>query len=277
MHSEESTTNVPHVEYLISTDLDGTLLDHHTYSWQEAAPALNTLKEHAIPVVINTSKTKEEVIALQQELQINDPFIIENGSAIFIHANDDRFERRGMVQHGQLLCETLGTQRAHITELLTTLKTTHQFQFSSFSDFSIDDLITHTGLSKDKAALALNRAYSEPLIWQDSEANFSLFCEKIQAAGLKILHGGRFVHVLGKTNKGLAAQTLMQRLKYEGNTQMIALGDSGNDLDMLNIATTPVLIKSPVHDFPKCIRADAIKTTECGPKGWNDTIMDLIF
>ncbi|WGO99339.1 HAD-IIB family hydrolase [Saccharophagus degradans] len=277
MNNEENTQAAPHVEYLISTDLDGTLLDHHTYSWAEASPAINLLKEHAIPIVINTSKTREEVIALQQEIELCDPFIVENGSAIFIHANDDRFERRGMVQQGNLLCETLGIARAVITDKLKSLKAETGFKFTSFSEFSVQDIIDHTGLSEAGAQLAQNRAYSEPLIWQDSDENFDTFKQAILSAGFKILHGGRFIHILGKTNKGLAAQSLMQRMKYEGQTQMIALGDSGNDLDMLNIASTPVLIKSPAHEFPNCIRADAIKTTAYGPKGWNDTIIDLIF
>lgn len=277
MQSEQSCTEPHHIEYLISTDLDGTLLDHHTYSWQDAVPALNALKDHHIPVVINTSKTKEEVLELQSELDIADPFIVENGSAVFIHSNDKRFERRGLTQVGNLLCETLGTERPTITQKLNELKDTKGFVFSSFSDFSLDDVIHHTGLSRTKAQLAKNRAYSEPLIWRDSEDNFTVFCEMIEQAGFKILHGGRFIHVLGKTNKGLAAQSLLQRLTHEGKTHMIALGDSGNDLDMLNIATTPVLVKSPSHDFPSCIRADAIKTTEYGPKGWNQTLLELIF
>lgn len=181
------------------------------------------------------------------------------------------------MQQGNLLCETLGIARAVITDKLTSLKRETGFKFASFSDFSLQDIVQHTGLSEAGAQLAQNRAFSEPLIWQDTDANFDTFKAAILAAGFKILHGGRFIHILGKTNKGLAAQTLMQRIKYEGQTQMIALGDSGNDLDMLNIATTPVLVKSPAHDFPNCIRADAIKTTAYGPKGWNDTIMDLIF
>lgn len=49
------------MNYLVSTDLDGTLLDHHTYSWHAALPALQKCSELAIPVVLNTSKTLAEV------------------------------------------------------------------------------------------------------------------------------------------------------------------------------------------------------------------------
>lgn len=36
---------------LIFTDLDGTLLDSHTYDWQPAAPWLYRLRERNIPLI----------------------------------------------------------------------------------------------------------------------------------------------------------------------------------------------------------------------------------
>lgn len=35
--------------YLVFTDLDGTLLDHDTYSWEAARPALDRLKRQQVP------------------------------------------------------------------------------------------------------------------------------------------------------------------------------------------------------------------------------------
>ena len=39
---------------LVSTDLDGTLLDHHTYEWQPALPAISALQAFSVPIVMNT-------------------------------------------------------------------------------------------------------------------------------------------------------------------------------------------------------------------------------
>ena len=63
---------------LVSTDFDGTLLDHYTYSWDAAKPALERLKALNVPVVINTSKTFSEVVQLQESLELAAPFIVEN-------------------------------------------------------------------------------------------------------------------------------------------------------------------------------------------------------
>ncbi|MCG8099497.1 MAG: mannosyl-3-phosphoglycerate phosphatase, partial [Candidatus Thiodiazotropha taylori] len=35
--------------WLVFTDLDGTLLDHHSYDFSPALPALRLLKENQIP------------------------------------------------------------------------------------------------------------------------------------------------------------------------------------------------------------------------------------
>ena len=69
---------------LIFTDLDGSLLDHNTYSFAPAAELLLELEQQQIPVIPVTSKTRAEVMALRQTLHNEHPFIIENGAAICI-------------------------------------------------------------------------------------------------------------------------------------------------------------------------------------------------
>ena len=70
--------------FVVFTDLDGTLLDHHTYSYDAARPALERLKKNAIPLILVSSKTRLEIEALRREIDNKDPFIPENGGAIFI-------------------------------------------------------------------------------------------------------------------------------------------------------------------------------------------------
>lgn len=69
---------------LVFTDMDGTLLDHHTYSFDAAKPALNALDEKNIPVIPTTSKTFAELQPLRKSIGLDGPFIIENGAAVFI-------------------------------------------------------------------------------------------------------------------------------------------------------------------------------------------------
>src|SRR2546423_300740 len=70
--------------WVVFTDLDGTLLDAETYRYDAARQGLDRLREHAIPLIICTSKTRAEVEPLRNELGNTDPFIVENGGALYV-------------------------------------------------------------------------------------------------------------------------------------------------------------------------------------------------
>jgi len=69
---------------LVFTDLDGSLLNHDDYSFEEARPALDRLRKAKIPLIFVTSKTCREVEPLQNRLGLREPFIVENGGGIFV-------------------------------------------------------------------------------------------------------------------------------------------------------------------------------------------------
>ena len=54
----------PKLPMLVFTDLDGTLLDHNTYSFSPALAAINKLKSLNIPIIPVTSKTLSELMTL---------------------------------------------------------------------------------------------------------------------------------------------------------------------------------------------------------------------
>jgi mannosyl-3-phosphoglycerate phosphatase len=71
------------VKLVIFSDLDHTLLDPETY---HPGPALSTLKmctEKGISVCFCTSKTCAEVLRIRDALNNNEPFIVEDGGAIY--------------------------------------------------------------------------------------------------------------------------------------------------------------------------------------------------
>ena len=72
---------------LIFTDLDGTLLEHRTYSFEAARPALQKIQEKHIPLIFSTSKTRAEIEYWQKTINIYHPFISENGGGIYIPNN----------------------------------------------------------------------------------------------------------------------------------------------------------------------------------------------
>ena len=279
------------LQYLIFTDLDGTLLDHHTYSWRPAAKALALAHQRQVPVMLNTSKTLDEVLALRRTLENQDPFVIENGAAFFLpeilSANLMRYFGTQLQNHNPELVKLdnqrlqkieFGIPRADILNHLKLLKDRYGWLFEGFSQWSIAELQEHTGLSQEAAKMAANRAYSEPILWQDSDAAYRSFSIEINALGLQLLKGGRFIHVQGKHTKATPLSDLVHNLAGNRQCKIVALGDNENDRAMLSVADVAVCIKSPVakplefeHHTGKLIYSK-----EEGPAGWAEVVNKLL-
>ena len=75
--------NAEVVRTVVFSDLDGTLLDEN-YSFEVAQPVIARLKALNVPIVLCSSKTRLEIEYFRTKMGINDPFISENGAAIFV-------------------------------------------------------------------------------------------------------------------------------------------------------------------------------------------------
>ena len=262
--------------FIVVTDLDGTLLDHYTYSWEAAAATLEVLKQRQIPVIINTSKTFDEVVALQQSLGVTAPFIVENGSAVFLPKDHYPSVQQGLQAHQGFYCKLLGQQRQQIVTFLHDLRKGKAWQFSGYSDWDLAKISELTGLDAAGAEMSQSRAFSEPLIWQDSSDNLQQFKNVLQQENLTLLKGGRFYHVLGSTNKGLATKWVQSL--YTENTPVVCLGDSPNDVEMLDVADVPVWVKSDKQPYPELTRPNAkmLCTDGVGPVGWAEALNHIL-
>ena len=71
---------------LIFADIDGTILDDQ-YNSAEVQPIINDLISFQTSIILTSSKTKAEIEFYREKLGINEPFVVENGSAIIIPKN----------------------------------------------------------------------------------------------------------------------------------------------------------------------------------------------
>ena len=87
---------------------------------------------------------------------------------------------------------------------------------------------------------------SEPLQWLDTAAAFAQFRQALQAAGLQLVEGGRFWHLMGNHDKASAMQRLCEKYRAAGfqDFRTVALGDSPNDIPMLVAAGTGVAYRA---------------------------------
>jgi len=267
-------------QYLIFTDLDGTLLDHHSYSFKAAVPTLERLFELNIPVIPNTSKTFAELMEIRQQAKLDTPFVVENGAAVFIPKGYLAEQPEDTEEYQGYWVKSFSQSRQYWLELLDQKASEYNAAFKGFSQMTDEEISLATGLSVQDAHLANTRLYSEPLKWLGTEEQKAALKIKLKAAGANVLQGGRFVHISGKCNKGLAMNWLTKlyaKLSPEQHVCSIALGDSYNDNDMLEAADIAVQIKSPKHDYPNLFRTDNLwQSQHTGPKGWAECLTKIL-
>ena len=265
---------------IIFTDLDGTLLDHHTYSHQAADTLLQKLEENTIPVIPITSKTRAELMELRLELNNDHPFITENGSAVFIP--DGYFSKQpdNTIKRDGFLIYELSKSRQHWLKILQRLDNFAD-DYLSFTAAGIEGIQEMTGLNAAQAQLSNLRECSEPLQWQGCDSRKTEFIGTLKKHGANVLEGGRFMHVVGKCDKGMAMRWLARQYQTDWHCDTvtaIAAGDSQNDIAMLENADIAVQVRSPVNAFPSLHRSDSIyKTQNYGPAGWVEGISSVLY
>ncbi|WP_373549958.1 HAD-IIB family hydrolase [Haliscomenobacter sp.] len=260
---------------VLFTDLDGTLIDYHTYDTRESEGALRRLVDRSVPLVFCSSKTFTEQSDLQGQLGMRQPFIFENGSAVAIP--DGFFPKKmytaarreggyDVVVFAHADAVSLGTALEQIGGL-------KGYKYASDAELS-----AATGLSGDALLRARERWFTETLLSPLNGERFFEVENLLQAMGYSLSRGGRFFTVQSaQVNKGKAVLWMMElfRQSHAQGVVFAAIGDSPNDVPMLEVVDIPFLVQRPDHswaalEIPHMISIDAI-----GPSGF-DTAVKLL-
>jgi mannosyl-3-phosphoglycerate phosphatase len=283
--------------YLVFTDLDGTLLDHDTYGWEAAIPALEQCRERGVPVILVSSKTRAEMDNLRRRLRLSGPFISENGGGVFFPTEtfpdppheavsadclvqSDRSPAGAAVRRETGLWEiSLGVPYARLIRALGDIRHELKWDIKGFSDMGLREISRLTGLSERDAQRAAMREYDEPFIIQgEKPGDLAPLYQAAEKRRLLITSGGRFYHLQGRNDKarGMDLVTSWYRTRYK-DVAVIALGDSPNDFTMLERADIPVLIRSQ-RTFPGLKRRiPRLRISDqFGPAGWNLVILSIL-
>ena len=252
---------------VVVTDLDGTLLDHNTYSFEPARPALHCLERLHIPLVLSSSKTAAEILDLRSQLDNREPFIVENGAGIMLPEAGGEYKKIN-----------LGLNREAVLDILNKLPMEIKSLFRGFADMTADEIMDRTGLSNEQAVKAMQRDFTEPVVWEGNAAQWQQFRTELEQQGLTLTRGGRFIHISGSADKGKALQWLKEYFihHHDGQVRILALGDSDNDRSMLEQADYAVIIRSPAHKPPAVMATNLLISEEYGPAGWNRCVMKLL-
>tara|TARA_B100000212_G_scaffold340297_1_gene320570 strand:+ start:794 stop:1588 length:795 start_codon:yes stop_codon:yes gene_type:complete len=213
----------------VVSDVDGTLMDHG-YDLSPAKDTIKFLKELKIPVILCTSKTAAEVKIIREDLNLNDPYIVENGAAI-----------HGEYSDGKEWEIILGDSYESLEKVLDKLSLRINYNLKPLNTLTDEEATNLTGLTGESLTLMRDRHWSMPFLNPPEylEGELIKYCERYN---VDIFRGNRMSHLLSKnSNKGKAIKRLMNN-SNNSNLKIIGLGDSPNDLPLLQKSDIKVVI-----------------------------------
>jgi mannosyl-3-phosphoglycerate phosphatase len=262
---------------VIFTDLDGTLLSHDTYGPGPALEGLRLCKKRGVPVVFVSSKTMTEIEALRRELDNEDPFISENGGAVYVPA--DQWEKpKGYLKRNSYWRLALGVPHATLMTGLQNAAKTCRTEIEMFSRLPLDRMMEVTGLSKEAARRAQQREFDEPFrIEGENPSILSCLEKELRNKSLNLTRGGRFHHVMGGCDKGKAVRLVMKLYQtIDAGLLFGAVGDAENDLPMFQAVDRPFLIRKTDGSYEKRAANEGVIITDgIGPKGFTEAVRKL--
>jgi len=265
---------------IVFTDLDGTLLAHDSYSWEGARPALQELRRRRIPLVFCSSKTRAEVRSLRRAIGNSDPFIVENGGVVVIPPiHSPRLTSTSRKRERVL---ALGRPYAEVVSALQIVARQAGVDVRGFQQMDDEEIAERTGLSLKEAHRARQRETGEPFLLMNARPKEIRALSRLaHEIGYTIQRGGRFWHISANCDKGLALSTVISfyRAAWRTPLRTVALGNSGNDLPMLQVVDRPILMPLPDGRFDReitMVLPRVICFPEQGPEGWAKAVLEAI-
>lgn len=278
-------------QYLIFSDIDNTLLQsyiikegeiYHIEEYGEIKEIVQKLRKNKIPLVLCSSKTRFEQEKIRKYLEIDDPYVVENGGAIFIPENyfPIDLEEFGLSinRNNENLVIELGKSYNRIIETLQEIREIFHIEFIAVHDLSLPELAQKVGISIYDAKLMASREYSETIL----EININIL-DKLKKIlndrGLRILQGTRYNTVSSLHDKGSAISILkkLYSIKYENEKiESIGIGDAFNDIPMFENVDKPFLVRNIQNSYAPMKINNLIRVNGIGQTGWKEIILNYI-
>jgi len=266
------------------TDLDRCLADHNPSSFENAHPALEALQSEHIPVILMSGKTRAEVEPLRHGLNHSDPFIVENGAAVFVALNTFDFPLERSRTKSSYHAIELGTPYAMLRDVLRQVEEAIYTPLVGFGDLSLDDIVRAAGLSHEDAMRAKHREYDAPFLFEGPPRLVDAVVAQIEARGLRCTKGPRFYHLTGANDSTRAVEILLRcyRRKWAMEDaaeflETVAIGDSLLDLPLLRTVHRAVLMQKLDGSYDSDSNLPGLILAEgSGPAAWNQAVLDLL-
>ena len=167
----------------------------------------------------------------RKENALIDPFIVENGAAVY-GCNEQNSSEWELI---------LGKSYKELRTILFNISKIVNYHLTPLNDLTQNQIYELTGLSDKGITRALDRRWSVPFLNppDDIFENVKLICDYYN---VHVFRGNRMSHLLSsESHKGLAVNKLKGYLQ-NNDVKIIALGDSQNDLPLLEYADISIVV-----------------------------------
>lgn len=212
---------------LVFSDLDGTILDERTYSFEQSLPGIALLRERGIPLVLASSKTFDEMTVYHREFALAAPFIFENGGGV-AWPDGDGFRT-----------DILGMDAASLAAALPLIESSLRRKVLSIVGMNAEEVARRTGLSAKQAEKAQMRRASLPFVVEGegvSAGELDTVNGMLAMRACAVVRGKRFFHLISPgADKGAAAALIAATFRHaapDGRIVTWAVGDSYNDVSL---------------------------------------------
>jgi len=268
--------------HLIFTALEGALLDPRTGSFAEAEEALSELDRRRIPLVLVTSRTRDEIEPLRRKLGHGHPFITESGGGIFFPDGYFNLKIPGAQRSGRYLCVAMGRPYEEVCAALDDIAGESGVGVAGFHHMGSREVAENMGLRPRDAELARSREFDEPFFFTSAnEEAIASFVAAAKERGFDVRPGQTFWHFSSGCDAGRAVRSVTKLFRDATRIKLraVGIGPAAEDLPWLRAVDHAVLLGGSRTDSedPDTIQHGNGTTNKTpGPTGWNASILNII-
>lgn len=201
---------------------------------------------------------------------IDEPFIVENGSAIILPKHHDSDYFRNCTSDAV----EIGARVNDFKKDLQTALDVEGITYSTFDDMSPEEISRDCGLSLAQSKLAKKREYTVTLKVDKREEGRAR--SAIKQLSLNCSSGGRYLTVGLRGSKGAAVSKLNKMYSQTGDITSYAFGDGENDLSMFSEVDYPILVQKTPGVWIETDINNVRRIPFAGPTGFVKGVEDVI-
>jgi len=262
---------------IIFTGLNETLLPAENCDYSLIADLVKSLQRLKIPLIPVTENTRPEVEALLEAIELDSPFVVEQGSAIFLPQENQNFDLAESERLDSYNCHQLGCSYTTARAAIKAVQEEIGKILRGFGDMDNSDIQSLVGGSISAARRIKAREFSEYFLTPNR-----IPIEKLQQLaleyGFKISSEGKLSLIKGESADSIQAiEILTSSLKgADENITTIGIGSTNADLSWLQAVDVPIVIPNNLAIKANLNSKDWQIASEPGLKGWMNSVQKIL-